>query len=154
MAFAAIWAAEMKDVRWQWLEKRTLERKKISAGGDGCQAWSGHCGSATLTVKRRIQFTCLSCVLSPFPLCQHCLKTRLPKSEDFSLPTLQCSGKPQGWSKKLNKNVAQVVVAEEGKNVPYFSRECVGKRQPWQIVSVSHTARLYVKWLARIMHSL
>lgn len=71
-------------------------------------------------------------------------------SRDFSLPTLQCSDKPLCWSKELNKGVPQVVVAEEGQNVPYFSRE-TGKLHPWQIVSAT---RLHVKWLARVMQSL
>lgn len=46
----------------------------MDASPEGCTLVVSPCQTSyRLRVKSRIQFTCPSCVLSPFPLCQHCL---------------------------------------------------------------------------------
>lgn len=67
-------------------------------------------------------------------------------SRDFSLPSSQWSGKRLCWSKKVTKNAPQVVVAGEGQNVPYFSRERVRELHPWQIVSATLQGCVWNDW--------
>lgn len=123
MAFAAMWAAEMEDVRWQWLEKRTLERMKISGGGE-CQPWRGCTVVVPLWLWREFSSCALAVCYHHFPCASTawwhaCLRslnqgvinaaTKLCAifSRDFSLPTLQCSGKlcagARNWTKVCHR---------------------------------------------------
>lgn len=112
--FAIMWAAEMKGVRWQWPEKRSLGRMKVTGEGgyhhEGCPVvvplhQTGYC----LPVKR-IHFICPGWGLSQFPSCQHYLvllctwplnQTKgnsattgwVVLCSNFSLHSLQWSGK-------------------------------------------------------------
>lgn len=133
----------------------------MDASPEGCTVVVSPCQTSyRLPVKRRLQFTCPSCVLSPFPLCQHCLMalyvslrplnqrevnlaTKGVFSRDFYLPSLQRSGKHLCWSKEVNRYVLQVAVTEEGHNVPYLSRECHGTSPLTDCLRRS--AKLYVK---------
>lgn len=146
-----MWAAEMKDVRWQWLEK-------VDASPGGCTVvvplclWKGGFSSCALALCCH-HFLCASTAwwhtcLRPLDQGMINFATKLWAvfSQDFSLPSLQCSGTPLCWSKKLNKIVPQVVVAEEGQNAPHFSRKCVRKLHPWQIVSGTLQGCMWNDW--------
>lgn len=167
-----MWAAEMKGVRWQWPEKRSSGRMKVTGGGgyhhEGCPVVVSLCQTGYWLPVKRIRFICPGCGLSPFPVCQQHLtspctwplnqrkgnsatKGGVVLCRDFSLHSLQWSGKNLYWRKRSKQKHATRGSCWRRESVSYFSRYC---RETSPLTDcLRYAAKLYVKWMARVKQS-